>query len=327
MTNQPRAFFASSQSIYKTLLGGFSLNRQQKTIIIPDEVLGYLSFDGLLTDSKYNPSISKWPFLIHKAALSYAFSIQTWLNQSKKKAAASQAFSGLFITHQKGNRQFIPAVAREAEAIEKIVSGDFIKDDKATVRRFFKAFDQSSVLHISTHAYLSGQQKEPTLAFEDDQVFLFELSARKHTPALVVLSACRTADGMMAAGEGIISLSRGFAAIGAQGTIAGLWNVNDEAAAAITAESYRGLSAGKDISTALRLAKLNWLSTTRNGEQEYLPYYWDALIFMGYDQQIGLQPAGGFIQSNLTITVLISIAIAILIALIRWRPKAPRSAP
>jgi tetratricopeptide (TPR) repeat protein len=327
MTNQPRAFFASSQSIYKTLLGGFSLNRQQKTIIIPDEVLGYLSFDGLLTDGKYNPSISKWPFLIHKAALSYAFSIQTWLNQSKKKAAASQAFSGLFITHQKGNRQFIPAVAREAEAIEKIVSGDFVKDEKATVRRFFKAFDQSSVLHISTHAYLSGQQKEPTLAFEDDQVFLFELSARKHTPALVVLSACRTADGMMAAGEGIISLSRGFAAIGAHGTIAGLWNVNDEAAAAITAESYRGLSAGKDISTALRLAKLNWLSTTRNGEQEYLPYYWDALIFMGYDQQIGLQPAGGFIQSNLTITVLISIAIAILIALIRWRPKAPRSAP
>jgi len=325
MTNKPKEFFNTSYSIYQTLLSGFELGDKKKVVLVPDDVLGYLSFDGLITDGAYNHSIAKWPFLIHKATLSYAFSIQTWINQSQKKSPGSAGFSGLFITHQNGSQQVIPAVAKEAESIEKIVSGDFIRDERATAKRFFTAFDESSVLHISSHAYLSGEQKEPTLAFEDDQVFLFELSARKRAPALVVLSACRTADGMMAAGEGIISLSRGFAAIGTQGTIAGLWNVNDDAAAAITADSYKNLLRGKEVSLALHQAKLNWLGSKRNTELEYLPYYWDALIFMGYDQQISLEPAGLFLNNYVLLAVLVLLfTAAILIALIRLRLKAAR---
>lgn len=292
MINRPKDFFTTSNSIYTTLLGGFDLKKSEKIILIPDEFLGYLSFDGLITDDKYSPSISAWPYLIKKTTISYAFSIQTWLNQSQKKTLENKTFSGLFITHQNNDKQNIPAVAKEAEAIEKIVAGSFLIDEDASVKNFFKAFDESAVLHISTHSYLSGTQQEPTLALNDDQVFLFELSARKYAPALVVLSACRTADGMMAAGEGIISLNRGFTAIGTQGTIAGLWNVNDDAAAKITANSYQSIIKGEEVGTALHLSKLNWLSGKRNTEQEYLPYYWDALIYMGYDQKIALQPAG-----------------------------------
>lgn len=325
MTNSPNEFFRASYAIYQNLLQGFELNRSRKVILIPDDVLGHLSFDGLITAEQYSHSISKWPFLIRKATISYAFSIQTWLNQSQQDRRSSAGFSGFFMTHQNGNQQFIPAVDREANAIKKTISGRFIRDQNATVSRFFEAFDQSSVLHISTHAYLSGQQKEPTLMLEDNQVFLFELSARRHTPSLVVLSACRTADGMIATGEGVISLNRGFTAIGTPGTIAGLWNVNDDAAAAITTESYRNLTLGNDISSSLRLAKLNWLHTPRNGEQEYLPYYWDALIFTGYDQSLSLKPAGSFIQNNLnTIAIVLLLMMTILSVLIRWRPKGQR---
>ena len=291
MMNRPKDFFTTSKSIYSTLLGGFKLMKNEKIILIPDEFLGYLSFDGLITDAKYSPSISAWPYLIKKTSVTYAFSIQTWLNQSQKKTPENKAFSGLFITHQNNDKQPIPAVAKEAKAIEKIVAGSFLMDEDASVKNFFKAFDKSTVLHISTHSYLSGAQKEPTLALNDDQIFLFELSARKYTPALVVLSACRTADGTMAAGEGIISLNRGFTALGTQGTIAGLWNVNDDAAAQITTNTYQSIINGKEVGTALHLSKLDWLSGKRNTEQEYLPYYWDALIYMGYDQKIVLQPA------------------------------------
>jgi CHAT domain-containing protein len=96
----------------------------------------------------------------------------------------------------------------------------------------------------------------------------------------------------MAEGEGIISLSRGFAAIGTQGTIATLWNVNDDAAAKITAETYKNLLEGKQISSSLHEAKLNWLNGPQQSANQYLPYYWDALIFMGYDQNINLPKAG-----------------------------------
>lgn len=295
MMNEPDSFFKSSNQIYSTLLSGFHFNKDEQLIIIPDEVIGYLSFDGLITDSNYQSNIADWPYLLKKTTISYAFSIQTWTKQSAKKPGSDKNFAGLFITHQNKNKQFIPAVSKEALAIEKIIDGDFKRDQDAKVKDFLQAFDKAGVLHISTHAYLSGAQKEPTLSFDDHEVFLFELSARKTAPDLVVLSACRTADGMMNSGEGIISLSRGFAAIGTGGTIAGLWNVNDKAASEITVSCYNNILEGQEISTALHNAKLKWLQDKERPVQEFLPYYWDALIYMGYDKKITLKPA----RSNL----------------------------
>ncbi len=290
MMNEPKQFFKAAHSIYEKVVAGLELKKKERVVIIPDEELGYLSFDGLLTDSNYTSSISAWPFLIKKLSMSYAFSLSTLVSQSVSRSHAN-GFTGFFISHQGADKQYIPAVEKEAEAIESAVSGRFFMDKAAKVNAFYEAFEQSAVLHIGTHAYLSGAQQEPTLALDDDQIFLFELSAGQHAPALVMLSACRTADGMMAAGEGIISLSRGFAAIGTQGTIAGLWNVNDDAASAITASCYAHLLDQTPVSEALHLAKLDWLLNKRNAELEYLPYYWDALIYMGYDQKIALTPA------------------------------------
>ena len=299
MISNPKDFYQTSFHIFHTLLNELKIIGKKKILIIPDEVLGYLSFEGLITEKKYKPAISGWAYLIKKANISYAFSLQTLFNQSQQKLSTGKQFTGLFITHQSEKKQFIPAVAKEAASIKKIVSGTYLMDEDADVKDLLKAFGNSEVLHISTHSYLSGIQKTPTLALNDNELFLFELSARKNAPALVVLSACQTADGMMAKGEGIISLSRGFAAIGAQSTVAGLWNVNDAAASVITSGMYQNILNGSTGATALHDAKLQWLKETRNGEQEYLPYYWDSLIFMGSDQQLTLKPAAGPIQTYL----------------------------
>jgi CHAT domain-containing protein len=312
MMDQPKPFFQSSNQIYNNLLAGFNFQKNKNLIIIPDEVIGYLSFDGLITGHNYQSNIASWPYLIKQVSISYAFSIQTWIKQSVKKGNPDKHFEGLFITHENKNKQFIPAVAKEAEAIEKIIDGNFLRDKNASVKAFFNAFDKASVLHISTHSYLSGAQKEPTLAFDDSQVFLFELSARRAAPDLVMLSACRTADGMMNSGEGIISLSRGFAAIGTGGTIAGLWNVNDKAASEITASCYNNMLRAQEISTALHQAKLNWLENKQRPAQEFLPYYWDALIYMGYDKKVNLKPAHNSLTTYgkygaLALTVFLSI--------------------
>lgn len=321
MMNQPKAFFMASHRLYNTLLDGFNFPENKSLIIIPDEVTGYLSFDGLITRSKYIPEIARWPFLINTCTITYAFSIQTWINQAAKKINPGKKFEGLFISHQHKSRQFIPAVAREAEAIEKIVKGKFRSDQAAGIQDFFKAFDNTSVLHISTHAYLSGTQKEPTLAFNDKEVFLFELSSRKTAPDLVVLSACRTADGAMSSGEGIISMSRGFAALGTGGTIAGLWNVNDRAASEITTGCYNNMLAGQKIGTALRHAKLQWLQQPQRAPQEYLPYYWDALIYMGYDRKIELRPAENTLADYGKLSLLVLTSLCGIYYLIKIRKK------
>lgn len=323
MMNDPKGYYGASHAIYKVLLSGFSRPENDQLTVIPDEVIGYLSFDGLITRPQYTAAISSWPFLIREASVSYAFSMRTLLNQAIHRSHR-KAFTGLFITHQGTGQQYIPAVKKEADAIEKVVSGKYLMDKQATLRHFFEAFDHSSVLHIGTHAYLSGPQKEPALAMDDDQLFLFELSARPNAPALVMLSACRTAEGMMAEGEGIISLSRGFTAIGAQGTIAGLWNVNDEAAAAITTDFYQNLLKGQKVNTALHHAKLSWISANKNAEQEYLPYYWDAMIYMGYDQHIKLKAADQF-NGYIILIAAVLIVFTIFLVLKLRRLKAAHS--
>jgi CHAT domain-containing protein len=118
---------------------------------------------------------------------------------------------------------------------------------------------------------------------------LFELSAKQNAPSLVVLSACRTADGILADGEGIISLSRGFNAIGTSATIAGLWNVNDHAVAYITQHFYQSLLKGHTSAEALRDAKLAWIKDPQTSGALLLPYYWDSLVYMGKNQTFDLE--------------------------------------
>lgn len=289
MLNAPKEFYQRSHQLYQSILKGIKFTKGESVVIVPDEVLGYISFDGLITDGIYRSNIASWPFLIKNNSITYAFSLKTLT--STKTQNPTQNFTGLFITHQKNSNKPLKAVEDEATAIKKIVNGDFLFNDQVNTQTFNKAFEKSNVLHIGTHAYLSGQNQEPTLDFGKERLFLFELAAKKQAPALVVLSACRTADGLLANGEGVISLSRGFNAIGTPATIAGLWNVNDVAASVITSNFYTHLLAGESNGNALHLAKVDWLNAAQSTDAFYLPYYWDSLIYMGTDQQIELKAA------------------------------------
>ncbi|OOQ59813.1 hypothetical protein BC343_06615 [Mucilaginibacter pedocola] len=293
MLNAPKAFYGQSNAIYRQLLSGMSLKNGEQLCLVPDDVLGHLGFDGLITNSNYKPIIQQWPFLLRQVSTTYTFSLNALL-KNKPQGSAHDNFTGLFVTHQNNSNTPIIAVKKEAEAVNKLVRGDYLYDAEVNNKAFFNAFENSAVLHISTHAYLSGVNKEPTLDFGTQKLFLFELLAKRNKPSLVVLSACRTGDGLLAQGEGVISLSRGFSAVGTPATIAGLWNVNDDAVATITAGMYKHLLAGKSTGAALHLAKLNWLQAVRPADALYLPYYWDSLTLMGTDATVKLQQARGF---------------------------------
>ncbi len=319
MLNKPKAYFMAAHHIYQLLIGPLKPNHQEKLTIIPDGVLGYLSFDGLITQPQYLENISKWPFLIKQNDISYAFSIKTLL--AKPKPSKSSVFTGIFVTHEQGDKMSLAAIKEEAKLIAEQVKGNFLYNEALTTASFEKWFEQSKVLHIGTHAYLSGANKEPTLDFGKEKMYLFELSAKQHAPSLVVLSACRTADGKLAVGEGIISLSRGFNAIGTMATVASLWNVNDNAGALITADFYKYINKGYMASEALRQAKLNWLNSEKSSSALLLPYYWDSLIYMGKDQQIQLDTPGTF--SSWMMVLGIAFATLVLTTLAVKRRKKP----
>lgn len=287
MMNRPEDFYHESNELFRYLVPSVSLSRKKRLLIIPNDVIGYLSFEALICNGKYADNIKNWPFLIKYVPVSYAYSLGTW--ELPLANNDNQLFSGFFITKAGNGNAELPAAKLEEQYLSEKLSGDFFQNKGASLKAFSSAVAQSNVLHISTHSYPYGDEHIPALEMADGNYFLFQLAGEKKMPGLVVMSACRTADGLLASGEGVLSLSRGFSAAGTNGTIAGLWNVNDNAAAEQMVSFYENLLQNGNPENALNLMKLDWLTRDHSNPALLLPYYWAGMIYTGKPQKIILQ--------------------------------------
>ena len=72
-------------------------------------------------------------------------------------------------------------------------------------------------------------------------------------------------------------LAEAFLLAGAKSVVGALWEVDDSATKALMKDFYRHLGEGRDKSTALRLAKLDYLQ--RQGDLS--PGFWAAFTLVG----------------------------------------------
>ncbi|WP_346316023.1 CHAT domain-containing tetratricopeptide repeat protein [Chitinophaga sp. YIM B06452] len=278
MQNAPADYYREAYRIYSWLWQDSIASRY---LLIPDGWFGYLPFDALITDSTYKRNTAQWPFLLKRTVTSLAYSLQTYLQQSPAAGKGPEKLRGFFISAQN-----LPAVEEEYKAVKKAAGGFYFKDQQATLAAFREQLGNGGILHLSTHASLEGDQQLPAIQLADGPFYLFELYARKFRPGLIVLSACRTGQGMMAEGEGIISLAREFTTSGATGIVAGLWNLHDATAASLTGDFYNQLRNAADPAMALHHAKQQWLLNEKAGQQLKLPYYWAAMTYIGHPQTV-----------------------------------------
>lgn len=94
---------------------------------------------------------------------------------------------------------------------------------------------------------------------------------------LVVLSACQTGLGEVS-GEGVFGLQRGFKKAGARTILMSLWEVDDEATQLLMTEFYKGLTAGKTKTEALKSAQA--AVRGNKGRDFTSPYYWASFILL-----------------------------------------------
>jgi len=141
-------------------------------------------------------------------------------------------------------------------------------------------------IHIATHGFvdknnpeLSGLYFAPVnIRNYDNIVYTGEIYNLKFNTELLTLSACQTALGKVADGEGMLGFSRAFLYAGAQNLVLSLWKVNDLSTSVLMTSFYDNiLSEEMDLNMALSAAKRRMIESKKFAH----PYYWAAFVFIG----------------------------------------------
>jgi CHAT domain-containing protein/Tfp pilus assembly protein PilF len=186
----------------------------------------------------------------------------------------------------------LPFTRREADAICSIAgSGTAAKylgfeANKETVTN--PRMKDYRIVHLATHGLLNSIHPELSgLVFslvdrqgrpQDGFLRLTDIYNMDLNADLVVLSGCETALGKQIEEEGMHGLTRAFMYAGAGRLVASLWNVDDEATAALMARFYEGvLKEGQTPSQALRASQL-WM---RRQAAWQSPFYWAGFVVQG----------------------------------------------
>jgi tetratricopeptide (TPR) repeat protein len=153
--------------------------------------------------------------------------------------------------------------AREARRAGRFASSSTVLLDAAASETRFKqqALSRYRVIHLATHAQvdervLSRAAVALTPTADDDGFLTAPEVARLTLDAdLVVLSACRTARGVVLGNEGIQGLTAPLLEAGARGVLATRWPIGDEWIMRLVEDFYRGLAGGLDAGDALQDAR------------------------------------------------------------------------
>lgn len=304
-----RTFARLGHAIYEILLGPEQrqlIASATELLIIPDGILSNLPFEALLTEAprKAVSSYGKLPYMIRKYQIHYGASASLWLAQHSLRKDAPNleclgvAWGDVGRASAPGVLGKIPALRGsklEVEALQALVQGRYLYGQDATEAAFKTFAPQFGLLHLALHARADA---DPEILFpvvddhgEDGILQFHELYQMRLKARLAVLSACETGVGELQQGEGIQSISSGFAAAGIPTLLVSLWELDDRSGMQIMKKFYEGIAAGQRVDQALRQAKLAYLETAIGYEAS--PYYWSTMVPLGNMEPISLQAAQG----------------------------------
>jgi CHAT domain-containing protein len=251
-------------------------------IIVPDGPLHRLPFDAL--------SLSDGSRLISRYAVSLAPSAAAmraiWRRPRpaagdprpmRLLALADPAFGGHAGYEADGSDQYrdlldstgaLPRLAesgREARLVARYAPFSEVRlgSNASAAYLLHAPMDQFRVIHIATHALVDERSLARTaLALapgdgENGFVTPAQLAGLHLRADLVVLSACRTAGGVIIDGDGVQGLTGPLLAAGARSIVATQWRIGDRSAVPFITAFYGALARGLTVADALRAAKLD----------------------------------------------------------------------
>lgn len=295
----------SAYYLYSKLIAPVrSMISTRRLIVSPDNVLTYIPFESLIATNRKRDDLlyRELDFLIKEFDISYTYSatmyVETWgHNRAFRNRALAFAPSyperirvDSVLNTRMGGREVLydlPYARDEAEYVVSRLGGELFVNENAMESVYKARASDFPVIHLAMHAIINEMSPGYTkLIFnnkndtiEDGLLNAYEIYATHINARMVVVSACNTGTGKLRAGEGVMSLARGFINAGSRSVIMSLWEVDDEWGAIGMELFYDNLAAGMNKSLALRKTKLSLL----HDKQQFVgqPYYWSTLILYG----------------------------------------------
>jgi len=290
-------FQGSARRLYDLVLAPAASELQGKRalVIVPDGPLWDLPFQALQTSAA--------EVLLERHALSYAPSLSFLAELAARKPAAARDARTLLAVGNpaltvnttalasplRGRLARLPEAEQEVEALSQLYGSGrsavytASRASESTVKAEAGKF---RVLHFATHALLDDDhplysglvfsQAQPANG-EDGLLEAWEILDLHLDADLVVLSACQTARGRTAQGEGMTGLSWALAVAGSSATVASQWEVDSASTAHLMVELHRQWLGGASKAEALRRAAL----AVRRQDRYRHPFYWGAFVLVG----------------------------------------------
>ncbi|MEL6134251.1 MAG: CHAT domain-containing protein, partial [Bacteroidota bacterium] len=309
------AFLTQGHQLYRQLM--MPVEDQfvpgMRLTIVPDSYLGYLAFETLprFMIKGAEADYRKVPYLIKDFAIGYTPSISLHLNLQGQIAPSNSfynyvGFAPVFPHEEQENGdsllamrsdfyQNLPFAKEEVEQVATLLRGKTFLGPSATVKNFIKEAPKGRIIHIASHSILEDlapldsrlifSPEDETSALTLAEVYNLQMEAE-----LVVLSSCESGKGVIAKGEGIMSLSRAFFYAGSRSALITLWEVEDRAAKDILYPFFEQLQAQESKTVALQKAKLDYI--TYVGEASFAhPFFWGPFVMVGNQAPVELSAA------------------------------------
>jgi CHAT domain-containing protein/tetratricopeptide (TPR) repeat protein len=156
-------------------------------------------------------------------------------------------------------------------AVWQIPGGEVLNSkDLTTAKLSSRSLEEYRTIHLATHAVASSLDpgRCAVILSRGERLGLDAIRRLSLGPALVILSACRTGEGELVPGEGLIGLGRTFLEAGASAVVVSQWSIEDRAAADLMVAFHKLLKEGADPVRALHVA------SRAAAEDSPHPAYW-----------------------------------------------------
>ena len=297
LAEQRLGYATAASELYALLIG--PAEQQLRGIgticIVPDSFLWNVPFQALMTPSEH--------FLIEDHALYYAPSLSVLREMNRKKETGATTNTSLIAfgnpvvgKDEQRNADLCPLPEAEQEVSSIAKSFDeknsrvFIGRD-ASEKSFKTLAPTYSIVHLATHGVIDNRQPlyshllltktegdpENDGRLEARQIMDMNLHAD-----LAVLSACETANGKVAPGEGVIGMSWAFFVAGTRSMVVSQWKISSASTSEFMTAFYQNLHLGKSEANGNKAQGMRQAALTLLSKDRYRhPFYWAGFVMVG----------------------------------------------